>query len=239
MRYLYGPVQSRRLGLSLGISLTPYKVCSFDCLYCQLGKTTLKVKERKAYVEIEDVLRELQEFLDTYDARISSLDCISLSGFGEPTLAIDISRIIAEIKKRTSLPLVLITNAALFSEPESWKDFLGVDVIIPSLDAVTQDIFEKIDRPVSGIRIENIIEGLCAFQKMFQGQMYLEIMLIQGINDSIDYACKFKEAVERIAPHKIQLNTPVRSTTEKSLEPPDKKRLLEIKEILGPRCEIL
>lgn len=223
----------------MGITLTPHKVCSFDCVYCQLGRTTRKVQERDDYVAIDEILNELQEFLKTYDFKLSPLDCVSLSGFGEPTLHLSIGRLIKAIKKLTLVPLVLITNASLLREPEVRKDVMGVDVVIPSLDAVTQDVFERIDRPVSQIKIEGIIEGLIALRKEFKGKIDLEIMLVKGINDSLAYAAAFKEAVEKINPDKIQLNTPVRSTTEAWVEMPDKERLLEIKEILGDKCEII
>ena len=239
MKYLYGPVQSRRLGLSLGITLTPQKVCSFDCVYCQLGKTTLKAKERKSYLDINDILVELREFLESPDFRLAPPDCISLSGFGEPSLNIDIARLISEIKKLSPITLVLITNASLFSDFLARQDVLGVDVLIPSLDAVTQDVFEKIDRPVSAIKIEDIISGLIDLRKEFKGKMLLEIMLIKGLNDSLEYAYKFREVIEKINPDKLQLNIPVRLTSEAWVRAPAKQRLLEIKDILGPKCEII
>jgi wyosine [tRNA(Phe)-imidazoG37] synthetase (radical SAM superfamily) len=255
MKYLYGPVKSRRLGLSLGITLTPHKVCSFDCAYCQLGATTKKVRERKNYLEVNDIISELKEFLRNYGVFSSldvlaslsinpqqsrRIDCISLSGFGEPTLHAGIASLIREVKKLVlSIPLALITNASLFSDSSLRRDVLGVDIIIPSLDAVTQDVFEQIDRPAAGIVIKDVIKGLTALRKEFKGEIFLEIMLIKGINDSLGYAHKFKEVIEKISPDKIQLNTPVRPTTEKWVEIPDKERLLEIKEILGDRCEII
>lgn len=239
MRYLYGPVQSRRLGLSLGISLTPQKVCSFDCVYCQLGKTSAKTQERKSYADASGILSELKEFLKTGDFRASPPDYISLSGFGEPTLNLDIAGIIGEIKKLTSIPLVLITNASLFSDPRVRRDAARADLLIPSLDAVTQDIFEEIDRPHPAIKIEDVISGLIALRKEFKGKLFLEIMLIKDINDSRDYAYKFKEALDRINPDKVQLNIPVRSTAEPWVRAPDRERLLQIKNILGDKCEII
>lgn len=240
MRYIYGPVKSRRLGLSLGISLTPLKVCSFDCVYCQLGKTAHKVSERKAYLDIKDILVEFKGYLGSPEYKLNPPDYISLSGFGEPTLNRDISILIAQIKKLAmSIPLVLITNASLFSKIQARSDVLEADVIIPSLDAVTRDIFEKIDRPLSDIKIEDIIQGLIALRKEFKGKIFLEIMLVKDINDSLEYAHKFKHTVEKINPDKIQLNIPARSTAESWVRPPDQETLLQIKEILGPQCEIV
>lgn len=239
MRYLYGPVQSRRLGLSLGITLVYQKICSYDCIYCQLGKTTEKTAERKSYIAIPDILSELREFLKAEGFKLRIPNYISISGFGEPTLNIDIAELIAQIKRLSKIPLVLITNGSLFMDQKVRQDVVGVDLLIPSLDAVTQDIFERIDRPVSSIKIEDVISGLIALRKEFKGKIFLEIILIRDINDSVPYAYKFKEAVGRINPDKIQLNVPVRSTTEDWVKIPDRERLLAIKEVLGPKCEII
>jgi len=239
MKYIYGPVESRRLGLSLGITLTPQKACSYDCIYCQLGKTTDKTRERKGYAAIGDILTELKECLKTLSSASRAPDYISFSGFGEPTLNIDIARAVKEIKKLTKIPLALITNASLFIDSRVRRDVLEMDLIIPSLDAVTQDVFERIDRPVSSIKIEDVIKGLVSLMQEFKGKVYLEIMLVKGINDSLDYAEEFKKAIARINPDKIQLNLPVRSTAEVGVEVPDTVRLLEIKDILGDKCEII
>src|SRR3989338_2939302 len=211
MRYIYGPVRSRRLGLSLGVSLTPHKTCSFDCVYCQLGKTTLLTQERKNYINTDEILSELKGFLRN---NVQPCDYISLSGYGEPLLNAGIQKLIRGIKGLTSIPVVLITNASFFVEP-----------------AVRQDVFEKIDRPAPGIKIEDILSGLIALRGEFKGRIYLEIMLVKDINDSLVYAAKFKEAIARINPDKIQLNSPARSTTEAWVRPPEKERLLVIKDI--------
>src|SRR3989338_5888374 len=239
MRYLYGPVHSRRLGLSLGITLTPHKVCPFDCIYCQLGKTIIKTRKRQSYIKSNEIISELKEFLRSPALKSAAVDYISISGFGEPTLHSNITHLIAEIKKLTLIPLALFSNAALFYDPKVRRDVLEVDLLLPSLDAVTQDVFEEIDRPAPGINIEDVIKGLVVLRKKFKSRIYLEIMLVKNINDSLEYSYKFKEVIDRIKPDKIQLNIPVRSTTESWVRPPDKERLLEIKHILGETCEII
>lgn len=240
MQYLYGPVQSRRLGLSLGITLTPHKVCSFDCIYCQLGKTTAKTRERKSYLDIRKIISELKEFLKSPDfASGKPPSYISLSGFGEPTLHKDISMLIGAIKKLTPIPVALITNASLFCEAAARRDVCGADLLIPSLDGATQDVFERIDRPHAEIKIEEVIKGLTLLRKEFKGKIFLEIMLVKDINDSLEYAYKFREVIEKINPDKIQLNVPVRSTAEGWVRAPDKERCLHIREILGPKCELI
>lgn len=236
MKYLYGPVRSRRLGFSLGLSLTPYKVCNFDCLYCQLGKTTLKINKRQEYIKIKDIVEELKEFLK--NSR-DNLDYITLSGFGEPTLNLNIKKLIKEIKKLTHTPIALITNASLIGSRKLRNEILEVDLIVPSLNSYKKDIFDKINRPSKNIALNKIITGLINLRKEFKGKIYLEIMLVRGFNDKISDIKKFKEITDKINPDKIQLNTPVRSTTEPNIKPPDKKTLLKIKQIFGKNCEII
>lgn len=239
MKYIYGPVKSRRLGLSLGITLTPYKICSFNCVYCQLGKTEVQTRERKEYVTPEEVVSELRLWLQNNEQEAEKLDYITFSGSGEPTLNIKIGELIAEIKKITSIPLAVITNTSLLSDPSVRQELLGVDLIVPSLDAITPQSFQAIDRPQDKIGIEDIINGLINLRKEFQGKVWLEVMLVKGINDDLGHIRKLKEVVDKINPDKIQLNSPVRSTAESDIFSVDKKRLEKFREILGDRCEII
>ena len=238
MKYIYGPIKSRRLGLSLGVSLIPHKTCSFDCVYCQLGKTLNTTNERKEYLNIEEVLGELKEALRHLPSD-NKLDYITFSGFGEPTLNINIGKMIKEIRAVSNVALALITNSASLVEAKVRKEVLGVDLIVPSLDAVTQDTFEKIDRPAAGIRVEDVINGLIELRREFKGEIYLEIMFIKDINDGLDYALRFKKVVDRINPDRLQMNIPVRSVVEKWAVSPDVQRLKQIKEILGPKAELI
>ena len=239
MKYIYGPVKSRRLGRSLGISLTPYKVCSFDCVYCQLGHTTQKTIQRKEYVKIEDILRELKELLRGVKPIKRNLAYITFSGFGEPALNSGIGFLIKKIKEFTDVPVAVLTNSSFVSDKKSRKQLLGADLVVPSLDAVTEDVFKKIDRPVSSIKIKGIIKGLICFRKEYKGRIYLEIMLVKGINDSLKYAKKFKKIIDLIRPDAVQLNTPVRNTAEGWVRAPKRERLLKIRKILGENCQIV
>lgn len=239
MKYIYGPVQSRRLGFSLGISLTPYKVCNFDCIYCQLGPTTIKTFRRKEYVKIKDILVELKEFISEFDFKNSHVDYISLSGAGEPLLNSGISRLIRGIKKFTKIPIALITNASLLKDKKIRDEISGVDLILPSLDALDKEVFKLIDRPGPKINIEKIVEGLIALRKEFKGKIYLEIMLISGVNDDLGFFRRFKEIIVKINPDKIHLNTPKRHTSELGVLAPEDKVLNKIRDLLGPKCEIV
>lgn len=227
------------MGLSLGINLTCYKTCSFDCVYCQLGKTTVKTIERKAYIPLEGILHELSTWLAANPAEAKELNYITLSGAGEPTLNVNLAELIAGIQKTTSVPVAVITNSSLFADEKVRRALLSVSLVIPSLDAASQAVFERIDRPVGNIKVEDIIEGLTAFRKEFKGKIWLEVMIIKGINDTLEHARKMKEAVERIKPDKVQLNSPVRATAEEKIMPIEKNRLEKIREIIGGNCEVI
>lgn len=239
MRYIYGPVKSRRLGLSLGISLTPYKICSFNCVYCQLGKSIGTTSERREYIPIQEIINELKLWLQNNSQEAKALNYITLSGSGEPTLNIKIGEFIAEIKKITSVPVAVITNASLVNVAEVRYALLEADLIVPSLDAATPEIFEKVDRPVKDIKVEDIINGLKELKKEFKGKIWLEVMIVKGINDDLAHIRKLRDIIDKINPDKIQLNSPVRSTAEENILAVDKKRLEKFKEILGDKCEII
>lgn len=239
MRYIYGPLKSRRLGLSLGITLTPYKICNFNCVYCQLGRTRGTTSERKEYIPIQEIISELKLWLQNNTAEATSLNYITISGSGEPTLNIKIDQLIAEVKKITLIPLAIITNASLFNMPLVRKAVLEADLIAPSLDAVSPDIFERLNRPIEAIKIEDIINGLIELKKEFQGKIWLEVMVIRGVNDDLDHIRKLKDIIDKISPDKIQINSPVRTTSESNILPVDNRKLKKIKEILGDKCEII
>lgn len=239
MKYIYGPVKSRRLGLSLGITVTPCKVCSFDCVYCQLGKTTSRTLEIKEYIKAEEIIQELNFWLKSNPQAAQTLNYISFSGAGEPTLSSKIGQLIVEAKRITPVPVAVITNASLFSNPDVRKAVSAAGLIIPSLDAATPEVFARINRPQESLRLEDIIQGLISLRKEFSGQVWLEVMLVRGINDDLRHIKKLNEVIERINPHRIQLNSPVRSTTESNCPVVDKAKTEKIREILGEKCEII
>jgi wyosine [tRNA(Phe)-imidazoG37] synthetase (radical SAM superfamily) len=238
MKYLYGPVKSRRIGFSLGVSLTPYKTCNFDCIYCQLGKTPSLTIERSEYIKVNDVLDELKAWLAANNQEAQRFDYITLSGSGEPTLNIKFGEFIEGVKRLTQHKVAVLTNASLLSDIQVRQQILGADLIVPSLDAVTQELFVKIDRPHPEIKVEDIINGLIALRREFRGKIWLEVMLVKGINDDIRHIRKLKEVIDRINPDKIQINSPVRTTAESSVLPIAKAKLNKIKNILGDKTEV-
>jgi wyosine [tRNA(Phe)-imidazoG37] synthetase (radical SAM superfamily) len=235
-RYLYGPVPSRRLGRSLGVDLVPHKVCTYNCIYCQIGKTTQKTLIRKEYVPVGEILKEIETFLREGS---SPVDFLSLGGSGEPTLHSEIGRIIEDIKGITPVPVAVITNGALLYDQKVREDLLRADVIVPSMDAVSSDVFEKINRPYPGSSIERSIEGLAEFRKAFKGQMWLEILFCKGVNDKPEELKKMKEVMERIQPNLIHLNTVVRPPSEEWAIPLSGKEMEEIRAFFGERASII
>ncbi|MHC4693410.1 MAG: radical SAM protein, partial [Planctomycetota bacterium] len=204
-KYLYGPVTSRRLGLSLGVDIVPFKICTLDCIYCQLGGTTQKTTERAEYVSPEAVLAELRDTL----ARDPKADFITIGGSGEPTLNSRLGDLIDGIKKITDIPVALLTNGTLFYRPDVRADCAKADVALPSLDAGDKRTFDKINHPHEDIVIENMISGLCAFRNEFAGQIWLEVFFIEEINTHAGHIAKIRDAVEKIRPDKVHLNTAV------------------------------
>lgn len=234
-KYLYGPVPSRRLGLSLGVDFIPFKICTLDCVYCQLGRTTQKTTERSEYVSPEAVLAELKERL----SQGLQADFITIGGSGEPTLNSRLGELIDGIKKITDIPVALLTNGTLFYRPDVRADCAKADVVLPSLDAGDKRTFDQINHPHEDIVIENLISGLCVFRDEFAGQIWLEVFFIEGINTDASQIAKIKEAIEQIRPDKVQLNTAVRPTAQTGIKRLNPEKLQAVAKQLGEKCEIV
>ena len=239
MKYIYGPIKSRRLGLSLGLSLSSDKTCNLDCVYCQWGKTEKKVFQRKEYVKIDEIIHELETWLDENQKIAKELKFITISGLGEPTLHTQIGELINRVRKISNYKIAVITNSTLLGDSFVRKALLGVDLIVPSLDAVDEKIFKQVDRPHADVSLNEIIAGLIALRKEFSGKIWLEVMLVAGINDDIGHIKKLKKIIQLISPDRIQLNSPVRATTEKDVLPVSRTKLEKIKKILGNKAEII
>lgn len=236
MRYIFGPVASRRLRMSLGIDLVPYKTCSFDCLYCELGTTTHLTLERKMYSAPQEIIDELKGYLKKLAL---PPDYITLGGSGEPTLHDHLGTIIEEIKKLTSIPVAVLTNSSLLYRDDVKEDLLRTDVILPSLDAVSPSLFTYLNRPHSSLDLKKIIQGLIDFRKMFTGQIWLEILFCRGVNDSEEEVMRLHEVIREINPDKVQLNTLDRPPAEDSVFHVGREELERIKRFFGEKAEII
>jgi wyosine [tRNA(Phe)-imidazoG37] synthetase (radical SAM superfamily) len=234
--HIYGPVPSRRLGRSLGIDLVPHKICTYNCIYCQIGKTTKKTLLRKEYVPVKEVLEEVELFVKE---EFSPIDHFSLSGSGEPTLHSKIRSVIEEIKTLSSIPVAVITNGSLLYEREVREDLLGADVVLPSLDAVSSEVFMRINRPHPEISAEKIIEGMVEFRKVYKGQIWLEVLFCKEVNDTPGELRRMKEVVERVQPDLIHLNTVVRPPSEDWVKPLSQKEMEEIQAFFGEKATII
>jgi wyosine [tRNA(Phe)-imidazoG37] synthetase (radical SAM superfamily) len=235
MKYVYGPVPSRRLGFSLGVDLVPYKTCSLDCIYCQLGKTTQKTVERKMYTRREDVCAEIEEVLK----KTKQIDYITFSGSGEPTLNSEIGILIKAIKKITAVPIAVLTNGTLLFREDVRKDLEEADVVLPSLDAVSDRVFEKINRPHEALKIDSIVDGLKRFRVLYRGQIWLEVMLVKNVNDNIKELRRIRNVISEIQPDKVCLNTVVRPPAEIYARPLGRDEMIAAKNLLDKNCEVI
>jgi wyosine [tRNA(Phe)-imidazoG37] synthetase (radical SAM superfamily) len=223
-KYIFGPVPSRRLGLSLGMDLMPHKTCTLNCVYCECGRTTNLTLKCKEYIPVELLQEELKDFL----SRNPKLDFITFSGSGEPTLHIGIKEIINFIKKDyPKYKIALLTNSTLFFQPDIRKRITGVDIVIASLDAASEKNFKKINRPHPELELFRIIEGLVSLRKEFAKQLWIEVFLVPGINDKRNELNRIKKTLSLIYPDKIQLNTLDRPGAESWIKPASKKDLLD------------
>ncbi|MBM7622794.1 radical SAM protein [Sporohalobacter salinus] len=236
LNHVFGPVPSRRLGVSLGIDLLSNKICTFDCVYCECGVTTELTSERKEYISTKEVIKELDHFLQTEP----ELDYITFSGSGEPTLHNKIGKIVSFLKNNyPDYKLALLTNGSFFAEQGLLDEISEIDLIVPSLDAVSEDTFEEINRPCTALSIDDIINGLINLSKNYEGEIWLEIFILSGVNDTKKEIEAFKEVIERVNPQRVQLNTLDRPGAEDWIESVVEERLKQIAADLGDKVEII
>jgi wyosine [tRNA(Phe)-imidazoG37] synthetase (radical SAM superfamily) len=231
MSYIYGPVPSRRLGQSLGVDPIPFKTCNYNCVYCQLGRTTPLTNERKEYVPCDEILAELRRAIAELEP--TDVDYITIVGEGEPLLYSKLGRLICEAKEMTNLPLAVITNGSLMSVPEAREDLADADVVIPSLDAADQQTFRRINRPWPKLKIADIIDGMATFREESRAELWIEVMLIQDLNDTEEALHGLAWALDRIRPDQVHLNVPVRPPAEDWVHGSDEDGLIRALTILG------
>jgi wyosine [tRNA(Phe)-imidazoG37] synthetase (radical SAM superfamily) len=203
-KHIYGPVKSRRLGNSLGVDMVPHKTCSLDCVYCECGATTVLTTERREYIPTEPIIAEIDDYLSNNPPP----DYVTFGGSGEPTLHSGLGAIIKHLKSRSpAQKLALLTNSTLLGDEQLRRDILPCDLILPSLDAVSDGVFRKVNLPESSISCEKIINGLIALSSEYKGKIWLEVFIAPGINDADDEIILFKKVITRINPTIVQLNS--------------------------------
>src|SRR5512136_826559 len=193
-RFVYGPVASRRLGFSLGVDIIPFKTCTLDCVYCQLGSAGKTTVRRGSFFPPEAILAQIKEALGSGQR----IDVITFSGSGEPTLSKDLGLLIRAIKKMTAVPVAVLTNGTLLGRADVRRDLAAADIVVPSLDAVPASLFRRVNRPHASLDNRRIIDGLVRFREGFPGRIRLEVMLVKGVNDSPEALEAIRRAVARI-----------------------------------------
>ncbi len=231
---VYGPVPSRRLGRSLGVDLVPFKACPYDCVYCQLGPTTKLTRSRACFFPAKELLKQVIE-----RATASRPDYITLAGSGEPTLYAGLGDLARGIKAATDIPLALLTNGALFMDEEIRHDAALCDLVLPSLDAGDEEFFQWVNRPLQGITLAEVAEGLERFREGYKKPIWLEVMIIQGLTEQRPRIRAIAELAKRIRPDKIQLNTPIRPVSRDFVFPATNERLEHLCSFFEPRAEVI
>jgi wyosine [tRNA(Phe)-imidazoG37] synthetase (radical SAM superfamily) len=230
-KYLFGPVPSRRLGMSLGVDLVPQKVCNLNCVYCECGATSTLTNERKEYSPAKDIIAELAYYLGTSP----HLDVVTITGSGEPTLNSELHTILSFVKSNfPQYKTALLTNGTLFYIPEVRKAALEFDYVLPSLDAISDANFTAVNHPHRDLFNTKIIEGLVAFAKEYRGILWLEIFIVPGVNDTPDELTKLRETAIAINPTRVQINTLDRPGTVRDIVPATHERLAEIAAFFKP-----
>ena len=229
-KFVFGPINSRRLGRSLGVDLVTAKSCPLDCIYCEARATTNLTMTRKEYVPIDEVISELEATL----AKIPAPDYITFSGAGEPTLNSGIGKLIAYIKKHhPECRVCLLTNGLLLGDLQLQKELAQLDMIIPSLDASCEQEYLYINRPYPGETLEKLAANLCSFRQNVAVKMALEIFIVPGVNDSDDSIKRFFKLVSSISPDLIHLNTLDRRGVLDNLRPASPETMEKFASVLG------
>ncbi|MBN2163689.1 MAG: radical SAM protein [Pontiellaceae bacterium] len=232
--YLFGPVPSRRLGRSLGIDLIPFKTCTMDCIYCQLGETTCEVSERGDYVPIQDVLTEL----DQWKRADGEADHITLAGSGEPTLHSYFGDVLQWVKDETDIPSVLLTNGTLLHMAAVREQAALANKVKVTLSAWDEASFQQIHRPAQGVTFEMLIKGERAFRKMFPGEFSVEVFIVDGINSQMPTAKRIAEVVKTLEPDRVDINTVVRPPAVKGVSAPPQEQLEELARLFGENASV-
>jgi len=231
MKYVFGPVPSRRLGRSLGIDPIPLKTCNWNCVYCQLGRTIPLTNRRCEYIPRRLILSEIEKALKKH--KPGDIDWITFVGSGEPTLHSGLGWLIRQIKARTSLPVAVITNGALLYSPDVQEEISAADAVLPSLDAGNRRLYRKINRPWPKLKFELVIEGMKTFRKLYSGKLWVEVMLVKGLNDTEQALQEIANVLDQMKPDQVHINLPSRPPAESWVRPADPSSLTQAIKLFG------
>ena len=231
--YAYGPVPSRRLGRSLGVSPIPRKTCSYNCIYCQLGQTNKLQVKRESFYPKEDILSDIEKVMNP-----ANVDYITFVGDGEPTLCKDLGWLIKSCKNKWQIPVAVITNGSLFFMEDVRQDLKSSDVVLPTLDAGSEDVYRTLNRPHGSIGFEEMLQGQVDFRKEYPGKIWLEVMLVKGVNDSDGSLMEIKDVIEQVKPDRIYISVPIRPPAKPGVRPPEPERIIRAHEILNATLDL-
>jgi wyosine [tRNA(Phe)-imidazoG37] synthetase (radical SAM superfamily) len=237
MKYVFGPVPSRRLGQSLGVDTIPLKTCNWNCVYCQLGRSQPLTNTRLTYFPPDEILKEVEKSLESHES--GEIDWVTFVGSGEPTLHSDIGWLIRQVKEISNLPVAVITNGALLYLPEVRQDLIAADAVLPSLDAGTVELYRQINRPYPEITFERLLSGLKSFQRDYGGKLWIEVMLLRDLNDTEGALGDIAEAINQIGPDEVHINLPTRPPVETWVQPADEDGLMRACAILGDIAQVV
>lgn len=229
--HLFGPVHSRRLGISLGVDMMPLKVCTLDCAYCECGKTTRLTVDRKEYVSGDEIIAELCDYLQ----QNPKLDYVTFGGSGEPTLNTALGKCVRFVEKEfPRYKTALLTNGTLFTLPEVRADVMSVDLMLPSVDAISDEAFSRVNRPHPSLDNRCVLEGLKSLSQQYKGNLWLEVFIIPGVNDNPEELSRFKSYLLEIKPTRVQLNSLDRPGAYEWVKVASAETLKEIAEFFSP-----
>ena len=209
-KYIFGPVPSRRMGKSLGISPIPKKYCNYSCIYCQLGRTSHLSNYREEFFDLDDIMEELNDYIKSG----MDFDVITIVGEGEPTLYSRLGELIVEIQRLAPKPVAVITNGALLCDSNVRSELMNADIVLPTLDAFDSESFKRINRPHKSLSFEDVYNGLVEFSKAYRGELWIEVMIMDGINDDLESLEKIKKLLDDVSYSRVYINTPVRPPAE-------------------------
>jgi wyosine [tRNA(Phe)-imidazoG37] synthetase (radical SAM superfamily) len=237
MKFVFGPVPSRRLGQSLGIDPIPLKTCNWNCVYCQLGRTQPLINVRKEFFPSAEILAEARQALDSH--KPGDIDWVTFVGSGETALYSKLGLLIRQVKGMTDLPVAVITNGSLLYLPEIRQELIAADAVLPTLDAGAADLYRIINRPHPHLSFDRLVEGLVAFRRVYRGQLWVEVMLVRGLNDTSQALWDIVKVLEQIKPDAVHLNLPTRPPVETWVQPPHEESLIQAVAILGNIAEVV
>ncbi|MEJ2008589.1 MAG: radical SAM protein [Acidobacteriota bacterium] len=237
MKHVFGPVPSRRLGRSLGIDPIPFKTCNWNCVYCQLGRTTPLTNVRRNYFPPRAIVAEVSEALKSRQA--AEIDWVTFVGSGEPTLHASLGWMIREVKGMTSVPVAVITNGSLLYQPEVCEELMAADAVLPTLDAGNEELYRTINRPHPSLTYDSLVDGLIAFRAVYTGRLWLEVMLVGGLNDTEEALRELAAVLQRIHPDEVHINLPIRPPAEPWVKPPEEEGLMRATALLGEIAHVV